>query len=132
MGFQKSLARKLVLGVAALAVIFTLSVTSAMADSVTYYISAPNTALGSLTPPYASVTVELTSATTATVTFTSLVSNGDLFLMGGNGAADVNVNATSWTIGVFSATNTASTGSFTPGPSWGSHQKCRLRSPSNK
>ncbi len=101
---------------AALVVGLGFAATRASADQVTYNISAPNTALGSLTPPYATVTVTLTSSTTATVTFTSLISNGDLFLMGGNGAADVNVNASSWTIGNFVATNTAPSGSFTPGP----------------
>ena len=34
----------------------------------------------------------------ATVTFTSLTTGGDTYLMGATQAADVNVNATSWTV----------------------------------
>jgi hypothetical protein len=54
-------------------------------------------------------TVDLTSSTVATVTFDA--AGG--FEFAGVNAVDVNVNATSWTIGSFAETNTAG---FTPGP----------------
>ncbi len=116
MSFTRRMTMKFAAFAAVMLVAFALSATSAKADQVVYDITVPNVALGSLTPPYATVTVNLTSATTATITFTSLISNGDLFLMASNSAAGVNVNADSWTIGSFSASNTAPTGSFTPGP----------------
>ena len=105
---------KLSVALAALVVLIGLGATRAKADSITYNITVPNTALGALTPPYATVEVTLTSATTATVTFTSQMNNDTLFVMGGTNAAGVNVNASSWTIGSFSATNFES--GFTPGP----------------
>ena len=53
--------------------------------------------------PYIQVDVNQTSSTAATITFTSLTSGGDIFLMGddGHGAAAVNVN------GAFSVSNIA-------------------------
>lgn len=73
------------------------------------------TNLGGLPPgPYVHVDVHLTDATHATLTYTSLISGGDIFLMGGAGAVAANVNATSWTIGSFTQSN-GGTG-FTPGP----------------
>ena len=123
MTFTRNLARKFVLVAAAFAVVLALGATSARADSVTYDITVPNTALSTQTGPYAQVTVTLTSATTATVTFNSCgptgdaacLSGGTLFTMGGVNAAGVNVNASSWTIGSFSASNFEGSG-FTPGP----------------
>jgi hypothetical protein len=63
---------------------------SARADAVDFLIG-----------PYVDVNVNLTSSTTAKITFTSLTNSGNIYLMG----ADVNVNATSWTIGSFTASN---------------------------
>jgi len=93
---------------AAVAVALTLGAGSASADSITYTID--NNGGGGLAgypSPYASVLVNRTDSTHATVTFTSLTTSGTTYLMGGENAADVNVNATTWTIGSFSATGLA-------------------------
>jgi hypothetical protein len=50
------------------------------------------------TGPFVDVTVNRTSSTTATITFTSLTNSGFLYLMGGAQAADVNVNAATFTV----------------------------------
>jgi len=84
----------------------------ASADTV-YYLTAGNSAISGYTGPYAKVDVDLTSSTTATITFTSLTNAGNIYLMGATSAVDVNVNATSWTLGTVTGTN-AGTG-FTPG-----------------
>ena len=73
-----------------------------------------NSAISGYAGPYASVAVNLTSATTADVTFTSLTNSGNIYLMGAAGAVAVNVNATSWTLGGITGSN-AGTGGFTPG-----------------
>jgi hypothetical protein len=86
----------------------------ASADMVSYDIGIGNSAISGYPGPYATVTVNLTDSTHATITFTSLTNNGNIYLMGDGQSADVNVNATSWTIGSFMASN-AGTG-FTPGP----------------
>ena len=85
----------------------------ARADVTSFDLTAGNAAIAGFTGPYATVTINRTSATTATITFTSLTNSGNIYLMGGAGAVDVNVNATSWTIGSFSASNTGT--GFTPG-----------------
>ncbi len=71
-----------------------LGVGNAFADSFTYSIDNPNSALSGYTGPYADVQVNLTSSTAATITFTSLTTNGITFLMGTNTAAGVNVAGT--------------------------------------
>jgi hypothetical protein len=83
------------LGIAlVLALALTWGVGSAMADSITYMIDNPNSALSGFTGPYATVEVDLTSSTAATITFTSLTTNGITFLIGDNSAAGVNVAGT--------------------------------------
>jgi hypothetical protein len=80
----------------------------ARADTVTYTISSGNAALSGFTGPYATVTVDLTSSTTAKVTFNSLTNGGYTYLMGDGSSADVNVNLTgaeTVAIGGFSASN---------------------------
>jgi len=59
------------------------------------------------------VTVNLTSSTTATITFDSLDNGGNTYLMGGN-AVGVNINAGSWTLSNITGTNALP--GFTPGP----------------
>jgi len=89
---------------AILAVGLILDVGVALADSTSYTINNPNAALAPYAGPYATVDVNRTDATHATITFTSLTTSGVTFLMGGNGAADVNVNANSWTVSSLSGT----------------------------
>jgi hypothetical protein len=80
-------------------------VVPASADSITYIITAPNTALSCCTGPYATVTVTLTSSTTADVTFNSLTNGGFTYLMAGNSAAAVNVNASSFSVSSIAGSN---------------------------
>jgi PEP-CTERM motif len=99
----------------AVALTLTFGIGIASADTISYTLNQPNVGgLDCCTGPYADVTVDRTSSTTATVTFDSLTNGGYLYLLAGVNAADVNVNATTWTIGSFSATNSIS--GFTPGP----------------
>lgn len=98
--------------VAAACTAFTLQ--SAKADLFSSDINTPNDAISGFTGPYATVDVNLTSATTASITFTSLVQNGNIYLFGGVNAVDLNVNASSFTVGTITGSN-AGTG-FTPGP----------------
>jgi protein with PEP-CTERM/exosortase system signal len=85
---------------AALVAIAGLGLQQAKADSITFNLTTSNIGFsGNLI----SVTVNRTSTTSATITFNSLTSGGHTFLMqGSNGAAGVNVNASSFAIGGFS------------------------------
>ena len=77
-------------------------------------LTVGNDAISPFPGPYGNVLVTLTSPTTANVTFTSDTNSGNIYLFGAVNAVDVNVNATSWTIGSFSGSN-GGTG-FSPGP----------------
>jgi hypothetical protein len=73
------------------------------------------TGVGSDSGPYVQVTINLTSGTTATITFNSLVSSGgDINLFGSGGAVAVNVNAGSWTVSNITGSNGGN--GFTSGP----------------
>jgi hypothetical protein len=89
-------------------------VTIAHADIINFNLSIGNAAISGFTGPYAQVTIDLTSSTTADLTFTSLTNSGNIYLMGDGGTADVNVNATTWILSGLAGSN-AGTG-FTPGP----------------
>lgn len=71
---------------------------------ITYDLDAANISVTGDTGPFVQVQIDLTSSTTATVTFNSLISGSDINLLGGPGAAAINVNAASFTA---SATATA-------------------------
>src|SRR5436190_7485352 len=86
----------------------------ARADVISFNLGFGNAALSGFTGPYAHVVINLTDATHATITFTSLTNSGNIYLLGDGGSVAVNVNATSWGLGSLSAAN-AGTG-FTPGP----------------
>jgi len=94
--------------------LLALAAPSALADIFTSTLDTGNDAISGFSGPYAELSINLTSSTTATVTFTSDVVNGNIYLLGDGGSVDVNVNATMWTIGSFTASN-AGVG-FTPGP----------------
>jgi len=100
------------LGGALLTMLLALAPPRVSADTI-YSPSIPNTALSCCTGPYATVDVHLNSRTSATITFDSLTNGGYLYLMAATRAADVNVNATSWTLGSLSGTN--SLAGFSPG-----------------
>jgi hypothetical protein len=84
------------------------------ADMFSFNLTGAN--FGGFTGPYATVTVNLTDSTHATITFQSLTNNGNIYLFGGQGAVAVNVNLTTGGAST-SATATASNSGtgFTPG-----------------
>jgi hypothetical protein len=101
----------------AMAVLAAVGVASmARADTVSFDIDNPNTAINGFPGPYAHVVVDLTSPTMATLTFTSLTNSGNIYLMGDGGSVAFNVNASlgGWTVDSIVGSN-AGTG-FTPGP----------------
>jgi hypothetical protein len=92
----------------------SLLASSAWADIVSFNLIQGNDALNGFNGPFATVTVDRTSSTTATITFDSLTNSGNIYLLGDGGSVAVNVNATTWTLGPITGSN-AGTG-FTPGP----------------
>jgi hypothetical protein len=100
------------IGVVAAAILSGMTALSAQADTFNFTLGTSN--IGGLTGPFVNVLVDLTSTKTATFTFTSLTNSGDIFLLGGNGAVAVNINAGSWTLSTISVSNAGS--GFTPGP----------------
>jgi hypothetical protein len=91
-----------------------LGLQHAKADTFAFNISVPNAAISGFPGPYASVLVDRTDSTHATITFTSLTNSGNIYLMGDGSSVAVNVNAGSWTLSGITGTN-GGTG-FTPGP----------------
>lgn len=84
----------------ATALLWTLGIPSASADSIGFDITVPNTDLTTFPSPYAHVDVNRTGATTAIITFTGLTTGGFTYAFGAVNAIDVNVNATTFTVGV--------------------------------
>jgi hypothetical protein len=80
----------------------------------TFDLGNGNTGINGYSGPYVRVDVNLTSSTTATVTFTSLTNNGNIFLMGDGGTVGLNVNATSFGLKTSDVTLANPTG-FTAG-----------------
>ena len=70
----------------------------ARADIITSTLGTGNSDISGYTGPYGTVTIDLTSSTTADITFTSgsVGTNNFYFIDGGSAA--VEVNATSWTV----------------------------------
>src|SRR4029079_18364794 len=92
-GFQMN---KFLIGVMA-AVAMTFAVAQSASAAIVFDISFGNPGLAGYTGPYAQVTIDLTSSTTANISFASLTNGGNVYLLGSNGAAAVNVNAATWT-----------------------------------
>lgn len=86
---------------------------SASADTIDYSLGTPNSGISIYPGPYASVDVNRTSSTSATITFTGLTSGIYQYLMGGDGMAGVNVNAS--TFGVTTGSGFANLVSFGSG-----------------
>jgi PEP-CTERM motif len=84
------------------------------ADSITFNLTDGNSAISGYPGPYASVLVNRTSTTTATITFASLMNSGNIYLFGDGSTVDVNVNAASWTLGTVTGSNSGT--GFSPGP----------------
>jgi len=88
----------LTLAAAALAWI-VLAGSQASADSITLDLTSPNTDLGPFPSPYAHVKIDRATDTTATITFTGDTTGGFTYAFGAAQAIDVNVNATTFTVG---------------------------------
>ena len=99
---------------AGLIAIAGLGLQQAKADSITFNLTVPNAGISPYPGPYISVTVNRTSSTTATITFSSLSAAGNVYLMGDGASVAVNVNATSWTLGAPTGSNSGT--GFSPGP----------------
>ena len=97
----------------ALAAAAAVYASPARADLI-FDLTAGNAAISGFPGPYATVDVALTDSTHATITFTALSTASNQYLMGADGSVAVNVNATTWTIGSITGTNSLS--GFTPGP----------------
>jgi PEP-CTERM motif len=85
----------------------------ALADVFNSTINTPNSAISGFSGPYASVSVDLTSPTTATITFTANTVGGNTYLFGDGGSVALNVNATSFTATNITGTNSGT--GFLPG-----------------
>jgi PEP-CTERM motif-containing protein len=100
--------------------VVTVGALRVSADVTTITIDTPNPGLsagGTNTGPYAQVTIDLTSPTTANVEFDSLSNVMNIYLMGATSAADLNVNATSFSVGPVSEANTQTGFTLTPAAS---------------
>jgi hypothetical protein len=93
-------------------ILITLVSGNALADTTSYTLNNIN--LAGYTGPYASVAVDLTSPTTANITFDAMANGSYQFLFVGVNAADVNVNADSWRIGNIAFTQIPSAGFSAP------------------
>jgi PEP-CTERM motif-containing protein len=80
--------RKLAVSLAMFALVAFGSSAIARADSITFDLNVPNAGISGFSGPYASVTINQTSLTTATITFQTYAG----FLIGGAQAADLNFN----------------------------------------
>jgi hypothetical protein len=100
--------------VAVLIALVGFGLQQAKADVFTSSLNNGNTGINGFAGPYGTVTITLTSSTTATVTFHSNTVAGNTYLFGDGGSVALNVNATTFsTSNIFGAN--AGTG-FTPGP----------------
>jgi hypothetical protein len=81
------------------------------ADTTSFDLNGANIAYPG---DYASVTVNRTDSTHATITFQSLSQGGNLYDLGAQGAVAVNVNAASWSLSSINGSNSGT--GFTPGP----------------
>jgi hypothetical protein len=79
-----------------------------------FQLDVGNVGLSGFSGPFATVDVQLTDATHATITFDSLTNAGNIYLLGDGGSVAVNVNATSFTLGTITGSNSGT--GFTPGP----------------
>lgn len=117
--------RKIALSLAVVGSALALLCTPSFADQV-YTLNNFN--ISGYTGPFGEVDVHLVDSTHASITFTSDIVGGNIYLFGDGGSAGVNVNAASWTLGTITGSN-AGTGfaapSFTNGGAgnedgWGS------------
>jgi hypothetical protein len=92
-----------------------LGLQTAKADVCNFCLSTGNSSLsGFPNTVFATVQVNLINSTTATITFTSSTSGGNIFLFGDGGSVAANVNATTFTVSNIVGTNSGT--GFSPGP----------------
>jgi len=96
--------KKILIGSVAAMALFAGSANAAIVID----LNLGNPGINSFPGPYAQVTVDLTSSTTANISFASLTNGGNVYLMGGSGVAGVNVNALSWTVSALTGSNSGS------------------------
>jgi hypothetical protein len=84
--------RKIAISLATFAIVAFGSAVAARADSVTFNLTNPNPAISGFTGPYASVLVNRTSTTTATITVTGLTNGAFTYLIGDGGSVGLNFN----------------------------------------
>jgi hypothetical protein len=114
--------------IAGIAAAVAISVTPQAKADFIFNLDAGNSAISGFSGPYAQVAVHLTDSTHATITFTSLLNSGNIYLLGDGGTVGVNVNAASWTLGAITGGNAGtgfSGGQYSDGGSgnedgWGS------------
>jgi hypothetical protein len=87
---------KMKLLAAAAAGVLALTFGTAASATTTFTLSTGNAAISGYPPPYGTVNVNLVDSTHATIDFLSAVAGGYYFTSAQ--VADVNVNATSWTV----------------------------------
>jgi hypothetical protein len=85
-----------------------------LADTFTSSLDTGNSAISGFGGPFGELFINLVNSTTAVLTFASDTHAGNIYLFGADGAVDVNVNATSWTLGLITGSNLGT--GFTPGP----------------
>lgn len=83
--------RRYLILLGALLLLLTVGTLSCSADEETLTLNTGESLMNA-TGPYVTVTIDLTSSTTATVTFTSLTNGGNTYLIGDHLAADLNLN----------------------------------------
>jgi hypothetical protein len=89
-----------------------LLISATSASAITYTLNQIN--IGGFTGPFGTANVSLVNSTHATITFTSNVVGGVMYLFGDGGSVAVNVNATSWTLSGVAGSNSGT--GFSPGP----------------
>jgi len=100
---------------AALAAVFLLTMGApvALADIATFTLGTGNPGISGYAGPYATVTINRTDSTHATITFTSDTVGGNMYRLGDGGSVGVNVNG-SFSLGAINGYSASSL--FTPGP----------------
>ena len=82
-----------------------LGIDRAAADVIAFDLLSPNTAISAYPSPFANVNVNRTDSTHATVTFQTYVTGGNQYLMGDGSTVALNVNATGFTVGAVTESN---------------------------
>ena len=103
---------------AALVAVAGLGFQQVKADVYSFNLDVGNSAISGFSGPYANVTINRTSSTTASITLAAYPG----FLFGGGQAFDFNVNASSWSISnlVFNGTGAVSNGGANNADGFGS------------